>query len=107
MKKNFIIMLIIAMLSVLITNVSASDSQTKVFECSSTIKIEGETSPNTDITLLLLNKGTNRAEIKDSDIKHIDQVKSDKEGTFSLTFKYEGDVANLELGILENGEFVD
>lgn len=107
MKKNFIIMLIIAMLSVLITNVSASDSQTKVFECSSTIKIEGETSPNTDITLLLLNKGTNRAEIKGSDIKHINQVKSDKEGTFSLTFKYEGDVANLELGVLENGECVD
>lgn len=107
MKKNSIIMLIIAMLSVLITNVSASDSQTKVFECSSTIKIEGETSPNTDITLLLLNKGTNRAEIKGSDIKHINQVKSDKEGTFSLTFKYEGDVANLELGVLENGECVD
>ena len=107
MKKNFIIMLIIAMLSVLITNVSASDSPTKVFECSSTIKVEGETSPNTDITLLLLNKGTNRAEIKGSDIKHINQVKSDKEGTFSLTFKYEGDVANLELVVLENGECVD
>ena len=101
MKKIFIWhFAVVLLLCVMNMSVCAADSSAHMYE--STVKVQGESTPYSDVTLLLF-KDTATGTLKNSDIKHVEQVRSDEDGLYNVTFRYTGNVDGLTLKVLEKG----